>query len=256
LVSFKEATKPVKPVKMDDEQSRLFLKAQKLFEAKKYSQAETAFLELSKNFDGSSEGSSSSSAMISNAFRMQARANKEKSIHERDILAIALENISKALECNPYWAEYLESRSKLETYLHQNYGCAVSTDGKTWSTSCYKISKALGLFGISPGMTMDYECSICGKDPINCEHVPGKTYGGKVALKVAKNMVFEEVSIVDEPMQRETYIQPRPLTEEKLRQILPEKLFNEVVTGKKTLTCIDLMEAIRKNQLHGIDWSR
>ncbi|MCJ7423533.1 hypothetical protein MUP01_04605 [Candidatus Bathyarchaeota archaeon] len=256
MVSFKEATKPVKPVKMNDNQNTLFLKAQKLFESKKYSQAETAFSELSTNFDGSPEGCSSSSAMISNAFKMQARANKEKSIHERDILSNALENTNKALKCNPYWAEYLESRSKVATYLHQNYGCDVSTNGETWSTSCYKISKALGLFGISPGMTMDLECSICGRDPMDCEHVPGKTYEGKVALKVAKNIVFEELSIVDEPMQLETYIQPEPLTKEKLKQILPEKLFNEVAEGKKTLTCKDLIEAIRKNRLHGIGWSK
>ena len=256
MVSFKEATKPDKPVKMNDDQNTLFLKAQKLFESKKYSQAETAFFELSKNFDESPEGCSSSSAMISNAFKMQARANKEKSANEREVLSSALENLEKALKCNPYWAEYLESQSKIGTYLHQNYGCDVSTNGKTWSTSCYSVPKALGLFGVSPGMTMDFQCSICGRDPIDCEHVPGKTYGGQIAVKVAKNFAFEELSIVDEPMQRESYIQPAPLTKEKLRQILPEKLFNEVVAGKKTLTCKDLMEAIRKNQLHGIDWSK
>jgi hypothetical protein len=150
----------------------------------------------------------------------------------------------------------MESGSKITTYLHQSYGCDVATDGKTWSTSCYKVSKALGLPGVSPGMTMDLVCSICGKDPINCEHVPGNIYEGKVAMELAKNIVFEELSIVDEPMQLETYIQPYPLTKEKLKQILPEKLFHQVVTGKKTLTCKDLLEAIRKNQLHGIDWSK
>lgn len=256
MVSFKEATKPVKPVKMNDKQTALFLRAQKLFESKKYSKAETAFLDLSKNFDASPEGSSSSSAMISNAFKMRARANKEKSVRERDILSRALENLKKALKFHQYWAEYMESGGKIETYLHQNYGCDVSTDGKTWSTSCYKISKALGLLGVSPGWTLDLECSICGKDPLNCEHVPGEIYDGKVALKVARNIEIEELSLVDEPMQLETYINPEPLTKEKLKEILPEKVFDEIVSGKRTLTCKDLMAAIRKNQLHGIAWSR
>jgi hypothetical protein len=192
--------------------------------------------------------------MLSNSYKM--RANRYKGIPNivADYLGKALKYLDLALEVEPYWAEYLTSRGRLKVFIHEQFGCEVECKGNIWQTHCYKVSRALGLPGISPGMTVRFECSICGKDPVICEHIPGKTYDGKVALNVAKDIQFDEISIVDEPMQKETYVLPYPLTVEALKKILPQKIARAVITRKRPLTCKDLLRAIRRNNLRGINW--
>ena len=101
---------------------------------------------------------------------------------------------------------------------------------------------------------MRLECSICGKDPIECEHMPGEIYDGYVALNVARDIIFEHISIVDLPAQPDTYIQPNSLSNEDLKTMLPIRLAERVVSGTHVLTCKDLINAIRKNKLRGIKW--
>jgi len=257
LVSFKEATKPVSPAATDYNQGELFHKAMQLYQSRKFPQAGKVFLTLSKLFtEASPQSKASSSAMRANYFKMCARRAEENSAQVKNFLGNALECLKQALENEPYWAEYLESGGKIEIFLHQTFGCEVSFDGKCWSTTCYKVSRALGLPGISPGMTERLECSICGKDPMLCEHVPGEIYDKRLALNVAKDIKCDHVSIVDEPMQRETYVLPEPLTAEKLKQILPKRLAEDIVARRKPLTCKDLLDAIQKNGLHGVSWAR
>jgi hypothetical protein len=235
----------------------MFDKAMLLHKSGRFSKAGDLFLKLSRLFaDEGAQSKASSYAMSANYFKMSARRAGEDSVETKSLLEKARGYIKQALELESYWAEYLENRAKIETYIHQTFGCEVSFDGQSWRTDCYKVSRALGLPGISPGMTERLECSICGKDPILCEHVAGRVYDGYLAVNVARDIEFDHVSIVDEPMQKETYVLPEPLTAEKLKQILPEKLTDEIIAGRKSLTCKDLLDSIRKNGLHGIGWSK
>lgn len=256
MVSFKEATKPVSPIKMNTKQEELFNQSLTLYKAKRFPKAKRLYMDLYKDFSSeqSEQSKASAFAMISNANKMRARRLGEKSKLTHNLLQKALQNLNSSLKIEPYWAEYVISKGKLKTYIHQRFGCVAPFDGKVWTTSCYKVSKALGLPGISPGMTQSFECSICGKDPVSCDHVLGKIYDGKIALAVAKDIKFDHISIVDEPMQLETYILPRPLTKEMLKRILPPSTAEAVIAHRKVLTCRDLLEAIRKHRLRGIDW--
>jgi len=53
---------------------------------------------------------------------------------------------------------------------------------------------------LSPGMIIRYsECSICGKEYGECNHVRGKAYMGKFCSRILKDIEVEEVSFVNEP---------------------------------------------------------
>lgn len=254
-MSFKEATRPVRPLRVDETQKERFKEAMTQCKLKKFTKAAKSFFALSKLFSlASKESRASAYAMISNSYKMRARRLGKGSKRIKGILGKARKYLDLSLKNEPYWVEYLISKGKLETFVHQKFGCEASFDGKVWTTSCYKVSKALGLPGLSPGMTQDFECSICGKDPIMCEHVLGEIYDGRAALAVAKNIEFDHISIVDEPMQRETYIIPRSLTADMLRRILPSKIAEGVIAHRRPLTCKDLLKAIRKHGLRGIYW--
>jgi len=255
LVSFRALTRPVKPVQMDNAQESYFNKAVSLWRSKRFPEAAETFIALSRLFPPTSAQSRASSyAMISNSYKMRANRYKGNPSIVASYLGKALKYLDLALKVEPYWAEYLTSRGRLKLFIHEQNGCEAKFNGNVWQTDCYKVCRALGLPGISPGMTVRFECSICGKDPVICEHIPGKTYDGKVALMVAKDIQIDEVSIVDEPMQKETYVLPYPLTVETLKKILPRKIAKAVITGKRPLTCKDLLKAIRKNNLRGINW--
>lgn len=255
MVSFKEATTPVSPVQMNETQENCFNQAMILYKSKRFTKAAESFIALSKLFSSTSTKSKASAyAMISNSYKMRARRFGEKSKQIKGLLEEALKYLDLSLKSEPYWEEYLKRKRKLEVFIHQKFGCEASFDGKVWATSCYKVSRALGLLGISPGMTQRLECSICGKDPVMCEHILGQIYNGRLALAVARDIKFDHISIVDEPMQRETYILPRPLTADMLRRILPSKLAEDVIANRRPLTCKSLLEAIHKHRLRGIYW--
>lgn len=59
----------------------------------------------------------------------------------------------------------------------------------------------------SPGMTIKYsECSICGSEYGECDHVVGRAYMGEMCSRHIKNVELREVSLVDEPANKRARI--------------------------------------------------
>ena len=53
---------------------------------------------------------------------------------------------------------------------------------------------------ISPAIiAKKVECSICGKDYKNCNHIAGRAYMGKLACKMYRDIICKEISLVEEP---------------------------------------------------------
>ena len=49
----------------------------------------------------------------------------------------------------------------------------------------------------SPGLIIEeLECSICGKDPEDCDHMPQRVYMGKICTMIAKKIRGVEVSLI------------------------------------------------------------
>lgn len=57
---------------------------------------------------------------------------------------------------------------------------------------------------LSPGMTIRYsECSICGSEYGECDHVVGRAYMGKMCVRIIKDVELKEVSMVEEPANKQ-----------------------------------------------------
>lgn len=261
MVSIRVATQPLKPIPKtitDSLHIEMIKQAEAHYRNRQYRKASRIYHELEQFFNVSSPSSTASKfAMKSNILKMNVleaiRTRKSKD----DIYLLledAKDTLRKAFDHEPYWAEYRENYVKLEKYIHDAYGCTVGKKDGYWADFCGRICRELGLMAVSPGMTMRLECSICGKDPIACKHIAGEIYDGYVALHVARDIIFDHLSIVDLPAQRGTYIQPNPLSDEDLKKMLPDRLVKRVLAGTHLLTCKDLMGAIRKNKLRGIKW--
>jgi len=53
---------------------------------------------------------------------------------------------------------------------------------------------------VSPGSTAkSLQCSICGKESGECDHLPGKAYMGKFCNSIVRGLEFKELSIVADP---------------------------------------------------------
>lgn len=62
------------------------------------------------------------------------------------------------------------------------------------------VSLAHSRVGLSiGGIIRESECSICHQDPDDCEHIPGRAYGGEECSRVIKQFDLQEVSLVDRP---------------------------------------------------------
>mgnify|MGYP001057905032 CR=1 FL=1 len=256
MVSFREASLPLRPIYVSISNEKYLSTigdAFRNYEDKRYSRARRIFDELAISFgnDKSRCGRINCLILQSDSLKMKAlQAYRKQGLAGdlENILREALDLVEQALKLEPYWAEYLIYRDKLKKYLHDTFGCMLPKEGDVWEVHCYKIARQSGLPGLSVGGLVDLECSICGKDPIDCEHIVGRVYDGRMALHVVKNLKANHVALVDTPRQRETYVMPRPLTEYDIRRLFSQKEANLIISGEKQLRCKDLLKVlIEKN---------
>jgi len=60
---------------------------------------------------------------------------------------------------------------------------------------------------LSPGMIVkQHVCSICGQDYDDCSHIKGKTYMGKMCVRVIKEAELKEVSFTPDPANKHSRI--------------------------------------------------
>jgi len=260
MVSLRSAIKPLKlipKVITSPSISEKVGQAEEYYQTKKYRRAMKIYQEIQQSFDESSPSSTACKfVMESNVLKMKAleyirTRRKTKEIHF--VFEEIKGSLQKALDHEPYWAEYRENYAKLDKYIHDTFGCIIDRKNGEWVNFCGRVCRELGLIGISPGMTMRIECSICGKDPIDCEHIAGEIYDGYLALHVAKDMSFDHIALVGLPAQRDTYIQPKPLSDAVLEKCLTKKIARKAIS-ESYLTCKSIVPAIRRNGLKGMYW--
>jgi len=74
-----------------------------------------------------------------------------------------------------------------------------------WEKNAERLNKLESLLFppitfLSPGMIIKYgECSICGKEYGDCNHIRGKAYMGRFCSRILKDVEVEEVSFTNEP---------------------------------------------------------
>jgi hypothetical protein len=69
-------------------------------------------------------------------------------------------------------------------FIHDNFGCQVRMEGTTYYEECPVLLSHVK-YGFSVGGSAISICSICGKDPWECEHIKGFKYDGVIAKKIS-----------------------------------------------------------------------
>lgn len=89
----------------------------------------------------------------------------------------------------------------------QAHCIALELNAEGYANKLHLIEKLLFPLQIffSPGFVIERaECSICGKEYGECEHIIGKAYMGKMChQKITKIKKIEEISIVEEPANKQ-----------------------------------------------------
>ncbi|MDK2907298.1 MAG: hypothetical protein PWQ66_1259 [Petrotoga sp.] len=103
---------------------------------------------------------------------------------------------------NKAWDFLINAQSAVRTAA-QVHSIAIKLNAEGYANKLHLIEKFLfppQMF-VSPSFIIEkVECSICGKEYGECEHIVGKAYMGKMCYKkITKIKDVKEISIVEEP---------------------------------------------------------
>ena len=101
--------------------------------------------------------------------------------------------------------------------------CAVLFEGGTYYNVC-PIALGHIRIGMSPGYVVHKaECSICHKNPWDCEHITGRDYDGEPCYRIITEAEFFEISFVDRPSQPDARIQKMSVDTADIREMLGDR---------------------------------
>ena len=105
--------------------------------------------------------------------------------------------------------------------VRTTFGCNLNFEpGKGYSQTC-PVALAHNRVGCSTGFIIEEsECSICGEDPEDCDHISGQFYGDEVCGRLITEADLMEVSLVSRPRQPDARIQSVSITREDLEREL------------------------------------
>jgi hypothetical protein len=105
-------------------------------------------------------------------------------------------------------------------FVRETYGCLLERVGTTYYETC-PVTLAHVRLGFSVGVVVKArECSICGQDPEDCEHIKGVEYGGHMCSHRLTELALTEVSLVARPAQPDARILRISVPIEELRTAL------------------------------------
>ena len=90
--------------------------------------------------------------------------------------------------------------------IERRFGCPWTFDpGRDAYENACGVLALHNRFGLSPGGPTVGECSICGAGDFECDHVPGRRYGGERAHRVITEFDMREISLVSVPRDPRCY---------------------------------------------------
>lgn len=99
-------------------------------------------------------------------------------------------------------------------------GCHLEFRDNTYYQEC-AAALAHNRVGLSPGMIIvSAECSICGRDPEDCDHVKGRVYEGETCRRIIREAEVLEFSLVARPAQPDARIESISVETRELRERL------------------------------------
>lgn len=118
----------------------------------------------------------------------------------RDSLGI-LASAMNWLEDTPEFEGAHRELDRAGAVARENFpaGCRLTYENGQYTQQCPAWLAHLRI-GMSPGFVVKRsECSVCGKDPEDCEHITGRKYDGQFCHRVITEADLLEISMVDRP---------------------------------------------------------
>jgi hypothetical protein len=153
--------------------------------------------------------------------------------------------------------------------VHDLFGCSIRMAGQTYYVECPVMLSHTKL-GFSVGGFANAICSICGKDPWDCEHIRGFKYNhiraqkiggvcniclkencnhqiGEIydnvqAVHIITKLELDHVSLVENPANPLARIHMYTLSPEEVRETLPDSEKALFVPGKTVIHCHHCVE--------------
>jgi hypothetical protein len=95
-------------------------------------------------------------------------------------------------------------------------GCWWSEEGDRYAIRC-PVFALHRMFAHSVALTTLQKCSICGSEPLSCDHIPGVNYNGKVCgFEVTKILPVGHIAITANPEFAYTWHRPETIKTDKL----------------------------------------
>lgn len=155
---------------------------------------------------------------------VHARAENLATSEERETSAReALAKSRSALD----WLEGTDRFEEAHDLLHEigrfvrsTWGCTLVLDKQGYWREC-PADLAHIRMGMSPGIViLASECSICGREPRECDHIKGRVYEGERCVRRITEMEIVEVSFVARPAQPDARLQRVSVTPSHLQGAL------------------------------------
>jgi len=153
--------------------------------------------------------------------------------------------------------------------LHDRFQCPLKFNGKSYYNDCPVRLSHIDI-GFSIGCTEDLICSICGKDPLECDHtsgekynniickeirnicnicwenkclchhIIGETYNGVEAVLIEINIKPNHIAMVSNPADPLCRVTAVPISDEHIASVvktMPKNLRKKFQYGKTILFC-------------------
>lgn len=112
---------------------------------------------------------------------------------------------------------------RLGAYVRNAYECPVSREQKGWIRRCGVLALHQRV-GMSIAGTSRGTCSLCGAGDFECEHVPGRLYGGQRCIRNVDDHDLREISLVQFPADPRCYRVQTTIPFSEMNQRLGHKL--------------------------------
>lgn len=131
--------------------------------------------------------------------------------------------------------------------------CRLAYDENGYAQQC-PVALAHNRVGLSIGYVVRAaECSICGLDPDDCEHIVGRRYYDETCHRVVRDLDLLEVSLVGRPTQPDARIESIGVSEYEVRERLGQKFRRGMpVTCDRCLSPCDGVSRPFEGSSHGV----
>ncbi len=132
----------------------------------------------------------------------------------------ALRSVMDSLEDTEHFEAAHRALDAAGGLVRRVFGCLLTFEGGRYYQDCpVALAHVRGGFSIE-AEAEEVECSICGRDPLECPHITGREYDGEVCARIITKARIERVALVGRPANPLARIRRESVPVSALREVL------------------------------------